>query len=96
MENRLLPTGTVVSLKGAKKRLTIIGNSVKKDDGTFFEYIAVPHPEGFIDSETMFLFNFEDISSIDYMGFINSEFQLFSQEFAQKKAQQEAEKRTKV
>lgn len=89
MENKLLPIGTVVSLKGAKKKLTIIGNSIKKDDGTIFEYIAVPHPEGFIDSDTMFLFNFEDINSIDFIGFVNSEFQIFSQKFMQSKIDRE-------
>lgn len=68
-------------MKGAKKKLTIIGNSVEREDGTKFEYIAVPHPEGFINSETMFLFDFEEISSIDFIGFVNAEFQMMSNSF---------------
>lgn len=77
MANKFLPVGTVITLKNAKKKLTIVGNAVKKDDGTLFDYIAVPHPEGFIDSETMLLFNFEDINSIDFIGYIDSEAQMF-------------------
>lgn len=62
MNNKLLPIGSVVTLEGAEKKLMIVGESlVQEDDDTIYDYIGVPFPEGYIDSENMFLFMAKDM-----------------------------------
>ena len=62
MAKQLLPNGSVVTLKGATKKLMTIGIEVEMEgDEKTYDYIAIPYPEGYIDSETMFLFMQEDI-----------------------------------
>ena len=57
MAKQLLPNGSVVTLKGATKKLMTIGIEVEMEgDEKTYDYIAIPYPEGYIDSETMFLF----------------------------------------
>lgn len=78
MINNLLPIGSVITLKGATKKLMITGITVEREeDGKIYDYIGVPFPEGYIDSETMFLFFHKDIESVDYIGFMNAEAQTF-------------------
>lgn len=72
----LLPIGSVVKMKGTDKRLSIIGILVN-NDGQQFDYISVPFPEGYIDAQHMFVFNHVDIEKVDYLGYMDSEFQLF-------------------
>ena len=72
----LLPVGSVVQLKEAEKKLTIVGILVN-NNGVQFDYIAVLFPEGYIDSARMFVFNHEDIDKVEFLGYMNSEFQLF-------------------
>ena len=83
MKNQLLPIGSVVSLEGAEKKLMIIGSAVRREnDKTLYDYMGVPFPEGYIDSDTMFLFMAKDIAQIHFMGYINSEVQAFKIEYA--------------
>ncbi len=73
-----LPIGTVVSLEEATKKLMIIGQSVQLEGNEqVFDYIGVPYPEGYIDSETMFLFMHKDIKEAHYIGYVNAEAQIF-------------------
>ena len=72
----LLPVGSVVTLKGGTKRLAIMGILVGNKE-VRYDYIAVPSPEGFIDEEHTYLFNHEDIGKVEYLGYINTEYQLF-------------------
>ena len=74
--NNLLPIGSVVRAKDLGKKLAIMGILVN-NAGVKYDYIAVPFPEGYIDAEHMYVFNHEDIEKIEYLGFINSEFQIF-------------------
>lgn len=84
MNNKLLPIGTVVSLKGATKKMLIMGASVKREnDDTLYDYIGVPYPEGYINSETMFLFIAEDIEEIHYVGYVDAEAQAFRMKYAE-------------
>ena len=73
MAKQLLPNGSVVTLKGATKKLMTIGIEVEKT----YDYIAIPYPEGYIDSETMFLFMQEDIENVSFVGFVDAEMQVF-------------------
>lgn len=72
----LLPVGTVVLNKDAEKKLMIIGILVE-NNGTRYDYIAVPYPEGFINAETLYAFNHEDIQKVEFIGYMDAEFQLF-------------------
>lgn len=74
--NKYLPLGSVVMLKGAVKRLMIIGFcSYSTDDigGNLYDYIGCLYPEGMISNEKTALFNHEDISKIYYIGYTDKE-----------------------
>ena len=77
--NNLLPIGTVVSLKGAEKRLMIFG--IKQMDANNqeqeYDYIGVIYPEGHLGANMQFLFNHEDIESIFHLGYEDIERQIF-------------------
>ena len=74
----LLPIGSVVTLTDATKKIMIIGTDVKlEDDDTIYNYVGVPFPEGYIGSEVLFLFQNDDIENVDFVGFVNSEVQIY-------------------
>lgn len=78
MAKQLLPNGSVVTLKGATKKLMTIGIEIEMEgDEKTYDYIAIPYPEGYIDSETMFLFMQEDIENVSFVGFVDAEMQVF-------------------
>jgi len=84
MKSQFLPVGSVVTLKGAQKKLTVIGSSVKRnEDDKIYDYIGLPYPEGYIDSETMFLFMAEDIEDVNFLGYIDAEAQAFRVKYAE-------------
>lgn len=71
----LLPIGTVVLLKGGIKKLVIMGikqADVEKPD-TEFDYVGVLYPEGYLGSDTLYLFNHTDINDIIFKGYSNPE-----------------------
>lgn len=78
----LLPVGSVVKVKELEKKLAIMGILVN-NAGVKYDYIAVPFPEGYIDAEHMYVFNHEDVEKVEYIGFINSEFQIFRRNLAE-------------
>ena len=68
MYKDLLPIGSVVALQGATRKLLIIGTIVHDEQtNTTYDYIGEPFPEGYIDAETMFLFQHEDIDSVHFL-----------------------------
>ena len=76
MAKQLLPNGSVVTLKGATKKLMTIGIEVEMEgDEKTYDYIAIPYPEGYIDSETMFLFM--HIENVSFVGFVDAQLQVF-------------------
>ena len=73
-----LSLSLTVTLKGATKKLMTIGIEVEMEgDEKTYDYIAIPYPEGYIDSETMFLFMQEDIENVSFVGFVDAEMQVF-------------------
>ena len=81
-EERFLPIGSVVLLKGAKKELMITcycispkgeiyENGVKSEakDGQMFEYGACMYPEGIIRSEIVYGFNHDQIEKVCHVGY---------------------------
>lgn len=76
---KLLPNGSVVTLKDGKKSLMIIGAMQKDEENNVYDYIACVYPEGYINSELFFLFNHEDIDNVRFVGYIDAESQAYMQ-----------------
>ncbi|MCC8029663.1 MAG: DUF4176 domain-containing protein [Lachnospiraceae bacterium] len=70
----LLPIGSIILLKDAKKRLMIYGigqrdETNKKD----YDYVGVMYPEGNMGEGSQFLFNHGDIDQVFFRGFEDEE-----------------------
>ena len=82
---RFLPIGTVVLLKGGKKRLMITGfcsvDEAKKDKA--YDYTGCLYPEGIISSKQMALFNHSQIEKIYFLGYSDQEEKQFKQKLVQ-------------
>lgn len=78
---KFLPIGTVVLLKGAKKRLMITGfcsfDEGKKDKA--YDYTGCLYPEGIITSRQMALFNHSQIEKVYHLGLRDEEEKQFKQ-----------------
>lgn len=71
---KFLPIGTVVLLKGAKKRIMISGFVViSKDDNKIWDYCGCAYPEGIITLEQTCLFNHDQIGKIFHMGLLDDD-----------------------
>ena len=70
--NGLLPLGSIVLLEGSDKRMQIVGQ-IQADPKTlqFYDYAAVPYPEGFIDEDNLAKFRHEDIRIICSVGHLD-------------------------
>ena len=75
MLEQVLPIGTVVMLKGAIKRIMILGyqQSSTQDMQKIYDYIGCSYPEGFIGAENMLMFDHSDIDHIYTLGLQNDE-----------------------
>lgn len=83
-EEKYLPIGTVVLLKGAEKRVMIIGFSAielkESDETKVWDYSGCLYPEGFLNSEQICLFDHSQIVRIDHIGLIDDEEKKFKTE----------------
>lgn len=68
MDN-LLPVGSVVTLKGSKKKYMVAGYS-QENKGKIFEYKGIDYIYGYNLSDIK-LFNTDDISEVLFMGYYN-------------------------
>jgi len=74
----LLPIGSVVLLKGGKKKLMIYGiKQTQLETGAEYDYVAVMYPEGCLGEEGNFLFNHDDIDTVYFIGMNDGERQVF-------------------
>ena len=72
MNNKeLLPLGSVVLLKDAKKRIMITGFYVKENENSdkIYDYVGVLYPEGVVQSNKNLVFNHSQIDKIYFRGF---------------------------
>lgn len=78
---KYLPVGTVVMLKGGKKRAMITGFcSISGDDKSkIYDYSGCLYPEGFISSNQTLLFNHNQIDKVYHVGLIDEEEKEFKQ-----------------
>lgn len=71
----LLPIGSVVLLGNSKKRVMIIGVAQRgvSQETKLRDYVGVVFPEGYLDSEKLFLFDNEQITQIFALGYQDAE-----------------------
>lgn len=86
IDERFLPIGTVVLLKGGKKELMIISYCVTPSGDVFdkngkvdvkgkmFDYGACHYPEGMVTSDQMFAFDHDNIEKVLHKGYITDDF----------------------
>ncbi len=77
-QDKFLPIGTVVMLKGGKKRIMISGFLASTDTKKIYDYSGCLYPEGFLSSEQICLFNHEEIDKIYYIGYQDDEAKEFT------------------
>ena len=66
---QLLPIGSVVLLKGGRKKVMIYGvKQTDKSSGIEYDYISVLYPEGNMGEAGQFLFNHSGIDEIYFRG----------------------------
>ena len=80
MEGKLLPIGSVCTLKGGEKKLMITAFYVKDESEELFDYCGCFYPEGMINSDEYYVFNQDQIDTVHFIGFINEEEKEFKTE----------------
>ncbi len=72
---RFLPIGTVVMLKGGKKRVMITGFCAMegRDRTKMWDYSGCMYPEGFLSSNQTCLFNHDQIEKVYHLGLADDE-----------------------
>ncbi len=75
MEEKYLPIGTVLLLKGGTKKVMINGYCAVTEDNQnkIYDYRGCPFPEGVLESNGVALFDHSQINEIVHMGFRNDE-----------------------
>ena len=86
LDEKYLPIGTVVLLKGAKKKLMIISYTIMPSGEVYdkngvvdninamvFDYGACLYPEGMITSDQLFAFNHDQIEEVCFKGYVTEE-----------------------
>ena len=75
MFEKLLPIGSVVLLKGGKKKTVIIGVMQFRlgDEDKIYDYQGVPYPEGYMGDGSSYLFNHDQIEEIVFRGYEDTE-----------------------
>jgi hypothetical protein len=75
MVKDLLPIGSIIRLKGGKKRLMIYG--IKQvdqgDEDKEYDYVGVCYPEGNMGLNTQYLFDNIDIEELYFRGYEDDE-----------------------
>ena len=80
MYKNMLPLGTVVLLKGGKKRVMICGRVLTRaGEDKVYDYCGCVFPEGIIGSQNMLFFDKESIGQIFFLGYTAFEEQRFNE-----------------
>lgn len=67
-----LPIGSVVLLKGGRKKIMVIGY-LAIDGNNLYDYQACAFPEGLYSSNNLLVFNKSQIKEVCYLGYVNEE-----------------------
>ena len=75
MKEKYLPIGTVVLLKGGKKRAMITGfcSVAQENQEKIYDYSGCVYPEGYLSSNQVCLFDHDQIEKIFFEGFVDDE-----------------------
>ncbi len=75
MREKYLPIGTVVLLKGGKKRAMITGfcSVAQENQEKVYDYSGCVYPEGYLSSNQVCLFDHDQIEKIFFVGFEDEE-----------------------
>lgn len=66
----LLPIGSIIWLRDAKKPLMIFGiRQTNLDNNVEYDYIGVLYPEGNMGVNSQFMFNHDDIEKVIFRGY---------------------------
>lgn len=85
MYNNMLPLGSVVLLKGAKKRVMICGRVLTRaGEDKIYDYCACYFPEGIVGSSSMIFFDTDSIDRVFFLGYKDIEEQNFSEKVLSK------------
>lgn len=66
--NDILPIGSIILLRRARKPLMIIGYFANVNETEKKEYVGIPYPEGLVGMSVLRGFNHKDIRSVIQMG----------------------------
>ena len=78
---KFLPIGTIVMLKGGKKRLMITGFCIipESEKGKMYDYCGCLYPEGIISTDQIAVFNHDQIERVYNNAYIDEEEKTFKQ-----------------
>ena len=81
MKEKYLPIGTVVLLKGGKKRAMITGfcSVAQENQDKIYDYSGCVYPEGYLSSNQVCLFDHDQIEEIFFVGFEDEEEKAFKE-----------------
>ena len=93
MKEKYLPIGTVVWLKGGKKRAMITGfcSVAQENQDKIYDYSGCVYPEGYLSSNQVCLFDHDQIEKIFFVGFEDEEEKSFKEKLNTIVANLEAE-----
>lgn len=96
MREKYLPIGTVVLLKGGKKRAMITGfcSVAQENQEKVYDYSGCVYPEGYLSSNQVCLFDHDQIDKIYFFGYEDEEEIMFKQKLNQIVKAIEANKQT--
>ena len=84
MKEKYLQIGTVVRLKGATKKIMIMGYCpIEKEKNEMYDYSACLYPEGLVDSSKILLFNHDKIEQVYFVGNSDEEYQKINEQMKQ-------------
>ena len=84
MREKYLPIGTIVLLKGGKKRAMITGfcSTSQEDQSKIYDYSGCVYPEGYLSSDQVCLFDHNQIEKIFFVGYEDEEEKAFKDKLA--------------
>lgn len=79
MKEKYLPIGTVVLLKGGRKRAMITGfcSVAQENQEKIYDYSGCVYPEGYLSSNQVCLFDHDQIDKIFFLGYEDDEEKAF-------------------
>ena len=97
IEKKYLPIGTVVMLKGGKKRVMITGFclAVPEKMNEVWDYSGCIYPEGLISTTQVLLFDHEQITKVYQIGYIDEEEKEFKKKLNEYVSKKEGKKNSK-